>query len=1063
MDKIANTDQSISKWDAILNKRSSSRNETPLHLSIENCGTKLIEFLQNHGAEICPGYIGASPLHYAAHNDRKAIATLLLAQTKDPNPRSDSNDTPLHFAARMCRHDFIVSMFEVCDRLSLFIDINAQNDFGASPLSIALSKGCEELAHFLLDKGAISSPTKDGNYPIHLAAWHGFDSIVKRLLDHDGVTSQGYEKRTPLFCAAARGRIKVLETLLPHSSDVLNVCDSSHVPPIMAALTNSHPDAANCLLDADVDLSIVNEFGTSAIHVAARLGDLDMVKRLLSMGCKGDVQNRFKDTPLFQAVRTRSLDVVDALLGAGFDDVSFLDATGTSYAMVAAEKGDLDMLRKLENRGAQLAIVDGLGRSATYHAAASGHWELFEFLGAHGEALDLKDCIGCTPLGAASGEFPETVKYLIRNQPHTVNQADTWIDRTPLLSAAGNGNFLAVKYLLEAGADPYHRDTLGLNALDYASRHPATLQEMHRKNHFYQADSRQAQEEILTKSIERYCEEQLRTSVPASVKDDCHHLAMLIGLAMTLKRAEEYDAAALCFMELYWPDKFTLICADWTCNICNWEYPQGDRYICKSCYSFVQLCSKCHDDYQEAGRKIPPSLAEILSYESAIHPLRTAVEDLGMINAALAVYYFSPGSDFMVQASQLSDEWEQSYNPDNRFKDRKRPGQALVRILKTAFHTVLRMNWEDPDELKLLAKLDKEYDKLKKECRVDAARDSFICQGHDFLHVSKDQMEKEKESGTDMGSNGKLAPHFFQRILKKYQKRRHATADDEWSTKLLEVRRSREARAGELSTQLPSEAFGFREAPRRKPPKRTATMAALKPQKYDEAIRGDLHSWMPDAVATGTIKLASTPIAHPRRSQSIPVSKSTTFTEGLRVQVRSSAPLKALKTRLNTKDDVKPDPGPLDISSDLNQTSEQLVAFAITATIPGDENDGKDSAVAASAEEIALTTTKDGGPSSNAAGDPGQELVLGSHVASITEEPESTLHNRSEFAPDHEGQASQIAYLMYQAARQGEGDVGDFELWLDALNVTEAILPGFIRAYHKQISRSTRVVTLSLV
>jgi ankyrin repeat protein len=305
--------------------------------------------------------------------------------------------------------------------------------------------------------------------------------------------------------------------------------------PVLAALICGHLEVANYLLDIQADCCAVDKHGNGLLHIAAKMGDLSMVRRLLNLGCKVDAPNRYGVTPVHTAVESDNIEVFDALIAAGCNNINARDATGSSCSHFASRQGNLEMLQKLDTLGAQFGVCSLLGESEAIFAAASGHYKALEFLKDRGVSLDLQDLQGNTPLIVAAGNgYPETVGYLLRTTPNAMNKCSAWRGSSPLSEAALHRNPLTIKYLLEAGADPYHRDAYGLNALDYALRHRSSLREMHKAGYFRNFDGLKVQGQILSNTIQSCCENLLLIPQNPTVEELCTRLWQVIILLGTL-------------------------------------------------------------------------------------------------------------------------------------------------------------------------------------------------------------------------------------------------------------------------------------------------------------------------------------------------------------------------------------------------------------------------------------------------------------------------------------------------------------------------------------------------
>jgi ankyrin repeat protein len=136
---------------------------------------------------------------------------------------------------------------------------------------------------------------------------------------------------------------------------------------------------------------------------------------------------------LFIAVQEPSPKVAEVLIRWPKTNVEFRTAKDESPLMLAALKGQLDLARKLIERGAD---VNKTGWTPLHYAATGGHLEL--------------------------------INLLLEN--HAYIDAESPNKTTPLMMAAQYGNAEAVKLLLEAGADASLRNQLGLSAIDFAAK-----------------------------------------------------------------------------------------------------------------------------------------------------------------------------------------------------------------------------------------------------------------------------------------------------------------------------------------------------------------------------------------------------------------------------------------------------------------------------------------------------------------------------------------------------------------------------------------------------------------
>jgi hypothetical protein len=84
-------------------------------------------------------------------------------------------------------------------------DLNQKDDYGSTPLNIAITFGKTDIANMIIEGGAdLSVTTADGSTPLHSAAFFGRTEIVKTLIDKSvDLTAMNSYGSTALQSAAA--------------------------------------------------------------------------------------------------------------------------------------------------------------------------------------------------------------------------------------------------------------------------------------------------------------------------------------------------------------------------------------------------------------------------------------------------------------------------------------------------------------------------------------------------------------------------------------------------------------------------------------------------------------------------------------------------------------------------------------------------------------------------------------------------------------------------------------------------------------------------------------------
>ena len=118
----------------------------------------------------------------------------------------------------------------------------------------------------------------------------------------------------------------------------------------------------------------------------------------------------------------------------------------------AVRNGHVERARLLIDRGADLTIDAGDGRTLFAAALRAGHPDLAQYLAEHGAATAKLDAAGRL-VAACMSEDVETVRMLLQAEPDLAEKAQA-ADPQLLVEAAGSNRLAAVRLMLESGFDP---------------------------------------------------------------------------------------------------------------------------------------------------------------------------------------------------------------------------------------------------------------------------------------------------------------------------------------------------------------------------------------------------------------------------------------------------------------------------------------------------------------------------------------------------------------------------------------------------------------------------------
>ncbi|XP_064629984.1 ankyrin-3-like [Lineus longissimus] len=260
---------------------------------------------------------GFTPLHQAARFNRVEVVNLLL-DTQSPNRRNES------FTSNNGKQE---NDFRKVNNASTgqVVVPDVSDRQGTTPLHLAARYNSTNALKSLMKHGAdVNVKDSRGKSPIHLAARRKFDKIVAELLtpDNTELEIQDEDNNTPLHAAAHGGCRKTCEVLIDRGANIWAM-DVSLTTPLMLAASVGSSGAVTKLIEAVEKsapkrkaeyLSLQEDEGSNALHIAAQNAEADIVSILLDNGL--DINSRKKNgqTALHVAITSGSLEVITILL-----------------------------------------------------------------------------------------------------------------------------------------------------------------------------------------------------------------------------------------------------------------------------------------------------------------------------------------------------------------------------------------------------------------------------------------------------------------------------------------------------------------------------------------------------------------------------------------------------------------------------------------------------------------------------------------------------------------------------------------------------------------------------
>lgn len=195
-----------------------------------------------------------------------------------------------------------------------------------------------------------------------------------------------------------------------------------------------------------------NQAGETALYVAAEYGYVDLVREMIKHYDLADagIKARNGFDALHIAAKQGDLEILKVLLEVHPELAMTVDVSNTTALHTAATQGHIDVVNVLLESGSGLAtIARSNGKTALHSAARNGHLEVIKsLLDREPSIVTRVDKKGQTALHmAVKGQSVEVVDELIRADPSLINMVDTK-GNTSLHIATRKGRDQIVRLLL---------------------------------------------------------------------------------------------------------------------------------------------------------------------------------------------------------------------------------------------------------------------------------------------------------------------------------------------------------------------------------------------------------------------------------------------------------------------------------------------------------------------------------------------------------------------------------------------------------------------------------------
>lgn len=314
---------------------------TPLHSAAYGNHLSLVrKLVQEYGANpSARSHDGSTVIHAAVVNNAAQALQYLGQKTNVDAPDHDGR-LPVRLAVAENQLEALRCLFEQCHTDRFVVDKQ-----GWTLLHVATAKGNLEVVKYLVQQGLSPNAIDNlGFTPLYYAAYSNRFECAEFLATV--TTAEEVDGFTPIAIAAAHGNLRIVQLLLTPAN--LNVRNHQGFTPVMGAAMNHQLAVVKELAIQGADLELETNTGHRALHLAAEIGALPIVKFLVGKRrVKVDAKTAQGCTPLMCSVQNMHEKVAKWLVRNG-DAAPRLDSKcGTAVDIAASHAKQNPAMRTL--------------------------------------------------------------------------------------------------------------------------------------------------------------------------------------------------------------------------------------------------------------------------------------------------------------------------------------------------------------------------------------------------------------------------------------------------------------------------------------------------------------------------------------------------------------------------------------------------------------------------------------------------------------------------------------------------------------------------------------------
>jgi ankyrin repeat protein len=288
---------------------------------------------------------------------KKELVSLFLELRIGINTRDDNGDTPLFLAAKAGNIELVKSLIEKG------ADISICNDDGKSVLMTAIGEGRMQIARMLIEFAnapLLNVVDREDRTALEMTINDDIDSLSKLLIikgaDFSVKTSNGDD--TLLSLASFNENLKMVKFIISKYKETGIEFNFPEMA-LLYSIKSNNCEITKLLIRNSIGLNARDENGNTPLIISVKKGNMEIFKLLLKKSKNIDLnaKNRYEESALGLAARINNAEMVQSLLKKRKIEINTFDIYNCSPLGYAIKKNNVKMVKVLIERKAGVSVV----------------------------------------------------------------------------------------------------------------------------------------------------------------------------------------------------------------------------------------------------------------------------------------------------------------------------------------------------------------------------------------------------------------------------------------------------------------------------------------------------------------------------------------------------------------------------------------------------------------------------------------------------------------------------------------------------------------------------------